>query len=92
MKISKKIAEKVKRYQKLKAETDKLFRELNNFFEEKQGDEGVWDFFITNKPQGVKQFNGEYCDQTTLGEDWYRGVYYHPIKNSDNYVGCRFEI
>lgn len=92
MKVSQEIAAKVEQYQKLKAETDKIYRGLKKYFEEEQGLEGFYDPFITDKPQGKKQFNGEFCDQITLGEDWYKGVYYYPIENSDNFVGCRYEI
>ncbi len=93
MKVSKEIADKVEKYQKLKSETDKLYEELREFFEEEHEIEGFCDPFITDEPQGVRQSaDGEFCDQTILGEDWYRGEYYYPIENSDKYVGCHYEI
>lgn len=93
MKVSKKIANKVEQYQKLKAKVDELYQQLNSYFEDELGVEGFYDAFITDETEGTKQTeDGEYCDQRTLGEDWYKGVYYYPIKNSDNYIGCRYEI
>lgn len=93
MKVSKEIAEKVKQYQKLKSQTDKLYEELKEYFEEEQGLEGFCEPFITDKAKGQKQTaDGEFCDQTILGEDWYRGQYYYQIENSDEYVGCHYEI
>ncbi|MDE5820673.1 MAG: hypothetical protein K2N41_04465 [Lachnospiraceae bacterium] len=93
MKVSKKIAKKVKQYQKLKSQADKLFEELEAYFIGEQGLEGFEDAFIADKPEGSKQTkDGEYCDQITLGEDWYRGTYYYPIKDSKKYVGCEYQI
>lgn len=93
MKVSKEIADKVEKYQKLKSETDELYEELREFFEKEHGIEGFYDPFITDKLKGIRQTaDGEFCDQTTLGEDWYSGEYYYPIENSDEYVGCHYEI
>lgn len=93
MKVSKEIANKVERYQKLQSEADLLYQELKRFFEDEHGLEGFCEPFIAEKPQGMRQTaDGEFCDQTTLGEDWYRGEYYYPIKNSDKYVRCHYEI
>lgn len=93
MRVSRKIAAKVQRYQELKSKLDVLYKELKNFFEDEHGLEGFYEPFIADKPQGIRQTeDGEFCDQTTLGEDWYRGEYYYPIENSDRYVGCRYEI
>lgn len=76
---------KVEKHQKLKAESDELYEELREFFEEEHGVEGFYDSFIADEPKGIEQTeDGEFCDQTTLGEDWYRGEYYYPIENSEN--------
>lgn len=93
MKVSKEIADKVERYQELQAQADNFYKELKQYFEDEQGLEGFCTPFITDKPQGVRQSaDGEFCDQITLGEDWYKGEYYYPIENSDKYVGCHYEI
>lgn len=93
MKVSKEISDKVEQYQKLQSQADELYKELKHYFEDEQGLEGFCGSFITDKPQGVRQSaDGEFCDQTTLGEDWYRGEYYYPVENSDKYVGCHYEI
>lgn len=93
MKVSKEIANKVKRYQELQAEADELYQQLNSYFEDELGVEGFYDPFITDEPKGIEQSgDGEYCDQTILGEDLYKGVYYYQIEDSDDYIGCRYEI
>ena len=92
MKIPKEIAGKVSDYQELRKKENTLYEEIKEWFEENTDLEGFYDPFITNKPTGEKQFDGEYCDQITLGEDWYKGTYYYPIENSKQYVGLEFEI
>lgn len=93
MKVSKEIADKVIQYQNLQSQADKLYEELKEYFEEEQGVEGFCTPYISDKPQGARQTaDGEFCDQTILGEDWYIGEYYYPIENSDKYVGCHYEI
>lgn len=93
MKISKEIADKVARYQELKEQTYALRKELKEYFEEELELDGFEDAFIAEKPQGIRaSADGEFCDQITLGEDWYKGEYYYPIENSDKYVGCHYEI
>lgn len=92
MKVSRKIADKVIRYQELQSEADELYQELKDYFKDELGCEGFCDLFITGEPQGEEQTDGEFCDQTTIGEDWHKGVYYYPIENSDSYVGCSYEI
>lgn len=70
MKISKEIADKVARYQELKTQTDALYKELKEYFEEELELEGFNGAFIADKPQGIRQrADGEFCDQITLGED-----------------------
>ena len=93
MKVSQEIADKVKQYQELQSQADKLFEELEEYFIDEQGLEGFEDAFIADKPEGSKQTkDGEYCYQITLGEDWYRGTYYYPIEKSKKYVGIEYEI
>ena len=70
MKVSKEIAKKVERYQELQNEADRLYEEIETYFEEELDAEGFGVPFITNKPEGQRQNDDEYCNQITLGEDW----------------------
>lgn len=90
MKVTREIADKVREFQELKKRTDILYEEIEKYFVEETDAEGFGIPFITKEPTGQKQ-SDEYCDQTYLGEDWYRGYYYHQIENSDEYVGYSFE-
>lgn len=92
MKVSKEIAKKVERYQNLQSEADKLYEEIAGYFRKECDAEGFGTPFIADAPTGEEQCDGEYCDQGTLGEDWYRGTYYHAIEGSDKYVGYSYEI
>lgn len=92
MKCSKKIAVKVAKYERLKAEEEKLYEEIKEYFEEELGADGFSVPFITDKPTGDLQDDDEYCDQYCLGEDWYQGKYYHQIEGSKMYVGYSFNI
>lgn len=92
MKVSKEIAEKVERYQKLQSKADKLYEEIEEYFTERMGAEGFMTPFILDTPTGEQQDDDEYCDQVTVGEDWYRGTYYHQIEGSEKYVGYTYEI
>lgn len=92
MKCSKEIAEKVKRYQKLKKEEENLYGEIRKYFEEEHDAQGFGEPFITDKPKGQLQFEDEYCDQHCVYEDWYEGTYYHQIEGSRKYVGYSFSV
>ncbi|MBR6538091.1 MAG: hypothetical protein IKT67_12920 [Lachnospiraceae bacterium] len=92
MKCSKEIAEKVKRYQKLKSEEEKLYKEIEKYFVEELDAEGFQEPFIADKPKGEKQNGDEYCDQYCVYEDWYEGTYYHQIEGSRKYVGYSFSV
>lgn len=96
MKAPKKIMECVEKYEKLKAESERIEKEMaacKKMFTEWEGDQGVYigDLFITDKPEGEEQGDGEYCDQYCQGEDWYTGTYYYPIEDSDKYVAYNYE-
>lgn len=92
MKCPKEIAKKVEEYQKKQAEVDKLYEEIQEYFEENLDAEGFQVPFITDKPTGDLQNDDEYCDQRNIAEDWYEGNYYHQIEGSDKYVGYSFEM
>ena len=96
MKAPKNIVECVERYEKLKAEAEKIEKEMGECrktFMEWEGDTGVYvgDLFIADEPCGNEQNGGEYCDQWCHGEDWYTGTYYYPIEGSDKYVAYTYE-
>lgn len=92
MKVKREIAEKIERYQNLQSEADKLYEEIEEYFTEELDVDYFGTPFVTDKPAGEYQGDGEYCDQITMGEDWYRGNYYYQIDGSDKYVGYSYEI
>lgn len=96
MKAPKEIVECVEKYARLRKEferIDKEMEECRKTFAEWEGDNGVYigHLFIAEKPEGESQGDGEYCNQYQLGEDWYKGIYYYPIEESDKYVAYDYE-
>lgn len=96
MKAPKHIAEIAEKYEALKKEFDRIEKEMDacrKAFIEWEGDTGVYvgDLFIADEPSGEYQDDGEYCDQSCLGEDWYTGTYYYRIEESDKYVAYTYE-
>lgn len=71
----------------------KLNEELDKWFEKNIDVEGcdTRDVKIVDVPVGKSQGDGEYCDQTTLGEDWYTGQYYWQMDNG-KYLCMDFDI
>ena len=59
MKCPKEIAKKVEEYQKKQAEADKLYEEIQEYFEENLDAEGFQVPFITDKPTGDLQNDDE---------------------------------
>lgn len=86
MQIPKEIREKIE-------QRIKLNEELDAWFKENIDTEGcdMRNVRIVNNPKGEEQDDDEYCDQKTLGEDWYRGQYYWKMDN-DKYLCADFEI
>ena len=94
-KCKKEIADKVKRFVKIKSEAENLYKEIKDYFvEELKADD--WGFqmpFLTDKPKGNLQNDDEYCDQIQQGDDWFTGTYYHEIEGEPGkYVGYSFDI
>lgn len=94
MKIPKEIADKAKYY----VEHDKIAKENYDEVYKWLKDNTdidyveVQDIFITDKPQGDKQDEDEYCQQwTRYCEDDYCGNYYYGIEDSDEYFGYSYE-
>lgn len=92
MSVPKKIADKVELYEKLQSKADSLYEEIKAYFEQECDAEGFLIPFITDIPTGRRQNDGEFCEQMTLGEDWYKGKYYFPIDGSNKYIGYTYEI
>ncbi|MDE5830583.1 MAG: hypothetical protein K2H53_02670, partial [Clostridia bacterium] len=93
MKVSQEIADKVEQWQVLQSQANNLYKELVDYFESESNIEGLGEPFIIDTPKGIKNSDdGEFCNQVTLGEDWFMGQYYFPIEDSDKYVGWSFEI
>ncbi len=93
MKVSKEIASKAEKYEKLKKETDKLYEELEEFAND-HGFEDFWitDFGVSQEPDGEEQSNGEYCDECMRGEDSGDGTYYYPIEGSTQYLWIGYSL
>lgn len=93
MRVPKELAEKAEKYEKLKAEIDKLYEELKEFADE-NGFEDFWvdDFGISQEPEGEEQLDGEYYDQYMNGEDSGDGVYYYPIEESTQYMWVKYSF
>ena len=92
MKVSKEISEKVKKYQELKEESERLLEDIRKYFVEELGAEGFVEPFISEKPTGDLQCEDEFCDQYQVYEDCFKGNYYHKIEGSNKYVGYTFYI
>lgn len=76
MMIPKEIREKIE--QRIRLDT-----ELAAWFAENVDTDGcdIMNAHIVSQPKGASQGDGEYCDQRTLGEDWYSGQYYWLMDN-----------
>ncbi len=93
MKVPKEIAEKAERYEKLKAEVDKLYEELEEFANEHRfADFYVETFGVSQEPEGEEQTDGEYCNQWMRGEDSGDGTYYYPIEGSTQYFWISYSF
>lgn len=92
MKCSKKIAIKIKQYEKTLNKERKLYYAIEKYFVEELGAEGFVHPFIADSPKGRLQNDDEYCDQRCIGEDWYAGSYYHQIEGSKKYAGYTFDL
>lgn len=93
MKVPKEIADKVKFYIEYKDIAKKNYDEVCKWLVDNTDAEDVCitDLFITDEPEGIKQYDDEYCNQWTGFEvDDYHGNYYHQIEDSDEYVGYTY--
>lgn len=87
MKIPKDIAAKVAEYEEAQKKADRLFEELDAWFEENVDDTlSMRGLSIVHSPAGVPQRDGSYWNDTNDQEDWIRGIHYYPIEDSDQYV------
>lgn len=66
---------------------------METWFEENLDIEGCDTIkaYIVDKPKGISVYDGEYCYQRMLGEDWYLGQYYWKMDNA-LYLCMNFEI
>lgn len=92
MKVPMEIAKKIMEYESAQKKADETYEEVKKWFEENTDAEGFCLPFIADRPTGEYQGEDEYCDQTVLGEDWYKGKYYHKIIGSKKWAGYSFEI
>ena len=80
VKIPKEIAEKMETVNKLNGEIISWMKENLNLEGAEVPDDPAYEIVIS--PSGEETEEGEWCQQYTLGEDWYRGTYYWPIEDS----------
>ena len=94
MAVSKELANKIKKYQALTSEANKLFEEIEETFIEDEifVDAIMDDFSVTTEvPQSIETTDdGEYNNITTRFEDSVWGAYYIPVEDSDEYVEIRY--
>ncbi len=90
--ISKEVADKVRRYQRLKREANRLYEELQDYFEEELDGCCVTDFSISGKPdECFSQGDGEYIAESASSlNDTGEGICYKPIKGSKKYVAIDY--
>lgn len=86
MQIPKEIREKIEHRIKLNEELDAWFKKNLDV----DGCD-IRDVRIVDEPIGEPQGDGEYCDQTTLGEDLYTGQYYWKMDDG-KYLCMYFDI
>ena len=93
MKISRKIARKIKKQAKARDKSNKLYEEIDEWFMKNDGDDTYrGSYNIVNEPCGDNQGDGEYCNQWSgYCEDDYHGIYYFPINHSKKYVAMEYE-
>lgn len=76
--ISKEYIEKIEQYKKLK-------KEITNYIESNLDMGHTWwdvqNVEIVDEAFGELQGNGEYCDETSWGEDWHSGNCYYPTED-----------
>lgn len=94
MKIPKEIAEKAKIFQEASAAANRAFEEVVEWLKENTEADSVdiEDLFVTDEPTGSEQGEGEFCEQHSVGwcEDSFAGKYYHPIEDSNFYLGYEY--
>ena len=94
MTATKELADKIKTYQKLQAQTISLFNEIEEELIKLSPENeyvSINDFDVYSEPAGEDQGSGEYCDQYSGPlEDDYHGTYFYPIEGSDEYIGMSY--
>lgn len=94
MKMTQELLSKVIEYQASKEKSSKLLDEIATEIATKTNIEKeiILNVFVADKPSGRMQLVDEYCDQR-LKEDktGYKGVYYHPVENSNKYIAFNYE-
>ena len=95
MAVSKEVAEKVKRFEKLSSEANELYSELQELF---NSDDYLGDMVliggvsISGNPADIAEptEDGEYNQIITRYEDSVDGCYFVPIENSDEFVAVNY--
>lgn len=94
MKVPKEIANRARIYEEAQKIASEAFKDVAAWLRENTEADGVYieDLFVTNEPTGNDQGEGEFCDQRSVGycEDSFAGRYYHPVEDSDIYLGYSY--
>ena len=95
MKVPKRIAKKARAYSKAQKKAAKEYKKVIEWLNKNSDAESVYvgEIFITHKPSGENQGDGEYCSQSGYGDsgDSFHGTYYHQIKGSKNYLAYEYD-
>lgn len=95
MNIPKEIADLAKAYEKAMETANKAYETVVKWLNENTEADAVYitGLFVTDRPRGRLQREGEYCDQHAVGFDGdsFEGSYYHPIEGSALYLGYSYE-
>lgn len=95
MAVSKEIAEKVKRFEKLSSEANELYSELQGLF---NSDDYLGDMVliggvsISGNPANIAEptEDGEYNQIITRYEDSVDGCYFVPVEDSDEFIAVNY--
>ena len=93
MTVSKEIAKKVERLNKIEAEAGKLRAELQKELGAHFDGCYINGYCIEDEPSGDEQGDGEYCNQYTgYICDSGSGTYFFPIEDSKKYLAVQYDF
>lgn len=93
MRIPKSVINKIRDYQKAKSQYNKLYNELESWFEENADSGVLWnDFEFADKPKGQYLGDGEWCEQyeAYYSPDCGNGTMYYEVKGK--YIAASYDF